>query len=152
MISPNPPDTTIATFNIIAQDCKLWAVANGSVIINTRKRDTSVIWQFAADENINATVIYEGPGSPNANAALELKIIPVDNPLPSKPPNNDARCLTPDDYWESNHSHWEFGFTKKHSLDFQWLFLNEDPIDYAWYWSAYPKRQVPNSWKVRINE
>ena len=136
-----------STWKIIEQDCKLWIVVNGTGYFNTTaldyqftkiKGDISNIWQFAVDPKINAPVVYEGPKSSHANAALELKIISVSNPEPSPPPRNSTKCLKADDYWNGNQSNWQFGFTRKHETNYRWLVTVEDidPLDrneFNWY-------------------
>ena len=124
------------TFNIIAQDCQLWLVANGTGAPAPDKRDVNSIWQFAADNDTFRVVSYEGPGSPNANAALRLQQIPVQQPKTKPLPTNDTRCLTVNNYFHSNRSNWQFGFQIKHDFFWYWLDFGEDFQNFVYYWSA----------------
>ena len=141
-----------ATFEVVAQDCQLWVVVNGSSpgIPNPyQKRDDSAtnIWQFGAGSAINSSIVYEGPGNPNANAALQLQPLVVTNPMPSAPPKNDTNCYTVDDYWNGNRSNWQFGFTRKDEFYWEWLGFDPDtqyPVYYAYTGDAAQPR--PENW------
>ena len=149
------------TFEVVAQDCQLWAIVNGTGTPPPfKKRDANDIWQFqAANDWYNKTISYEGAGSPNANAALRLQKIPVSQPKLSYPPKNDTKCLTVDDYFHSNESRWQFGFMRKEETIWSWLAFDEDPYNFVYYWYGIQSLGVgtgtgyrPANWfDVKIN-